>query len=185
MKNMECITTVPKKITINTCGIDYKPWYMLSASSIGQIIMAINMVSVNKTTTPYEKYMSQWFEQNIPSFVSKYENLFDCKNDIEYNTYSYNLIGNLPRGLLLDTAHTNITLGKANLGNLLKALKQRTEFILTRHTPIYYINNKEYYEYFVEMKTKLTKFKKSICEFEIDFVGAINGAHKMNFKQDI
>ena len=166
--------------TINQLNIDFKPYYILSRASFGQIMESFNRISINKPTKSiYQHVIIQWFGKEIPLLIENFESILSHKCSIDYTIKWYSLAVNLPFKLhIMKYKHGKIYLKNAKIGVLVEALKQRLNYILIRETPYRYINDPHQIDHYIDMKKDLQKFKKTIDLFEKNFVEIIDKAFK-------
>lgn len=178
-------TTVDPATTADTtdtgltrdANIDWKPYYNLSKASLGQIVQTLSKIKFSRRNV-YEKALAEELEIIIPNFISSFDAMLDCVTKEEIDVYKVNLLGNLPKSVMINPEdHAGILLHRAPIGQIISALKQRVEFILERDTPVMYDENKTYLEAFEEMKNKLKNFNEEILQFESKFCEAIKKAH--------
>lgn len=168
----------PKQPNCNRNNVNWKPNYVLSQSSLGQIMETIARIRMNPKNI-YEETLYNKLGPIRIVFVSQFDQMLITNSYVESQVILHNLLGNLPKGTkIFPQNHDKITLGRAKIGNLLQALYQRVDFILTRDPPTFYEKNTSYLVAFNEMRKKLTVFRQDIKKFEEGFVDAIDGAHK-------
>lgn len=152
---------------------------LLCNASIGQIMLALSRVNIRKNNkNEYEKVLSRWFTVAIPAIVKKYVSLFYSKSSQDYDVRWYNLAGFLPKGINIFPKEHSMLLSKANLGNLLKAINQRLNFILDREPPKMYLENETLLFWFRGLRTDLRLFEADIKKFNDAFVAIIDYAIK-------
>nr|QBK88823.1 MAG: hypothetical protein LCMiAC01_05050 [Mimivirus LCMiAC01] len=169
--------------TIGKCDIDYNRRYNLSKASIGQIMMALSKVNIEKDEmSPYEEYLKVWFSEEIPKFIDKFEALLTNECHKDHDVRIINLTGNMPKYIRIINdncrGHNYINLGWAPIGDIIAALKHRFKFIIGRTTPLMYAEDFEYNKYFEAMRKDITTFFPELDTFETEFVEAIDTAHK-------
>lgn len=161
--------------------VDWKPYYTLDKASLGQIMKTFEKINIIPKNN-YEIVLSDELNILIQQLINNFDKLLVFNNLIEYTVYYYNLLGPLPNGTSIDeNNHKYIKLKTANIGNLVKALYQRVNYILQRDIPLMYKYREEYLTVFNNMKSNLSKFLDSVKEFEVGFVDAIDNAHKSKF----
>ncbi len=160
----------------------YERWYKITKASIGQLIYAISFVAINKKNkTPYEEYLSEWFNEEIPKLIFEYEKILGMHiitgNTFDYTVRSFNLAGNLPHSMeLMSDKHQGIKVGYAKLGTLIEAAQQRVDFIINREIPVPYKVREELTDAFIRMQTEMQTFKELLNDFEEGFVNAVDRA---------
>lgn len=164
--------------------IDYKPYYNLSKGSLGQIITAISLIKIKKNEkNEYEKILDRWFNTAIPLFINKFIELFNnYQTTTEYEVKWYNLAGNLPKSVVINSEKHNKKLSKANIGNLHEALIQRIDFIIERDMPEPYKGNNELESYFNNLREQIKLFRNEANMFNESFVKIIDLACKTQKK---
>lgn len=168
----------PKQLIFSRNSVNWKPNYVLSQSSLGQIIETIARIRMNPKNI-YEETLYNKLGPIRAEFIGQFDQLLITNSYVESQVILHNLLGNLPKGTkIFPQLHDNITLGRAKIGNLLQALYQRVDFILTRDPPTFYKKNTSYLVAFNEMGKKLKVFRQDIKKFEEGFVDAIDSAHK-------
>lgn len=168
---------------INKSIVDWKPYYTLDKASLGQIIRTFEKINIIPKNS-YEIVLSDELNILIQQLISNFDKLLVFNNLIEYSIYYYNLLGSLPDGISInENNHKYIKLKTANIGNLVKALYQRINYILQRDIPLMYKYREEYLHVFNNMKNNLLKFLDNVKEFEIGFINAIDKAHKSKINQ--
>lgn len=178
---MDNYSNVDKNI-LNMDEIDWHPLYKLNKASLGQIMQTFVQINFNPKNN-YEKIINKTLKIIIPKLIESFKNIIIFENESEKQVYYYNLLGNLPQGMKINIEkHKNIFLKKANIGNLILALRQRITFILTRNVPKMYKENLNYLNAFNKMKKNLNNFLSIIENFEDEFVNSIDEAHKIKIK---
>jgi len=153
----------------------------LCESSFGEIMQAFSQITIKKRELKaYEYFLKSWFQVSIPNIVNEYLELLEYKTKKQWAVNYFNLIGPLPPQLYINEEEHNMILKKSNLGNLLKALKNRIHFMLNRDIPPMYLHDCEYLEHFNDIRSKLKMFDQNIDNFEKEFVKAIDMAHHVN-----
>lgn len=176
----DCIS----ELILDLDQVNWNSNYILSKASLGQIMVSFrNILKVNPKNL-YETTLYGNLKPAIKSLLDVYCNILNCKNLKEYNVKYYNLIGNMPSSVSeLHDEHGCIRMKNAKISALIKASKQRTDFIIQRETPLMYLDDSEYLIEFTNMKMQLANiFVKQLLEFETDFIFAIDEAHKAQKK---
>ncbi len=156
----------------------WTPYYTLDRASFGQIMKSLEKVKIIPKNN-YETVLSKELQLLISQIINQFDNLLYFTNNIEANVFHYNLLGPLPKNLTInEEEHKEIKLKTANVGNLLKALYQRINFILQRDVPLMYQNKPDYLSAFEKMRSNIRTFLAHVQEFEKGFVTAIDKAHK-------
>lgn len=160
--------------------VHWKPNYILSRASLGQIMCSFNKICDLVPKNIYEETLYEKLPVILKKLIQTYENILKCNNASEHCVKYFNLIGNLPKGTsIFDGEHGYIKLGYPKIGQLIKAANQRIDYILERDDPKFYQENEILLKEFNKMKQEIDKFKDTLLDFEIDFMEAINDAHKM------
>lgn len=169
--------------------VQYNYHYKLSKASIGQIMVSFSNIKNLKPTNIYQQILYQHFYNIIPQFVECYTKLFDCDNIIEKNIKFYHLIVNLPYKTEINIInsndknnHSNIILGKPKIGELIKASKQRIDYIIDKPIPEIYKYHNEYVLEYDKFIDQIKNFKDDLLNFEQEFVDAIDDAYQQTSK---
>jgi len=180
-------TNTKTLVPLENYGIDYKPTYMLSQASAGQIMLALSKLGINKKyKNPYELYLSEWFSNNVPSLVNEFEKMLSYSNGIEFSIKYKNLLLNLPPNTFINGKYHNVELKYANVKNLLSALNNRINKILEKNVPTYYTTNKELLNNYEKMRDDLETLKYVLYDFKNDFDNAVKIAKNIEtYKQTI
>lgn len=168
-----------QSLDLHLSQVIWRPNFVLSTASIGQIIISFNNVLKVNPKNQYEITLYQHLKPEIKKLVDEYNNILKCTNLKEQQVKYYNLIVPLPFGVNVYDEHSEIMLRNAKIGALIKAAKQRIQFIQDRETPVIYVNDPETLQEFINMKLQIKEFSNSLNQFEKTFVFAINEAHKM------
>ena len=173
-----------KKSYINGTKI-WKPQYKLSRASIIQIILTfLNIRNRPKINDKINVYQTNLDEQLVPLI----DELLDCfKKCLVWNDYIgeqviiYNLLSFLPKNVFIIIEGYDEKLKYANIGNLIKALKQRIKFIIDRPMPKIYIdsNDDKYRESFLHLQKMIKSFLEDVEYFEESFIKANDKSHKV------
>ena len=155
--------------------IKYEKYYKLCSAGIGQIIRAIHEKQIHNIDNEHKKKLSLFFEENnqalIDSFIKIYLN---TENEYDKQIRKYNLMnGKLPRKIKINEEKHNIKIGRAKMGQLIKALKQRINFIIEREIPEYYKNKEENINYmlgFKKLQQDMKEFLNEILIFESNYI---------------
>lgn len=168
---------VKKSLTLD--AIDWKPFYVLSKSSIGQIMISFKNILKVTPKNIYETKLYGRLKPAVEGLIGHYNDILQYENDIEKDVKFYNLIVNLPIGVTInDQEDGNITMKFAKIGKLIKAARQRINFIETRTVPQMYVSNEDYLRQFNKMKEELQDLQETFDDFENEFLEAIDEAHK-------
>lgn len=144
--------------------------YLLEKASIGQIMKRLSNLAIKDPKNPYQRALNEYFETAVPKLISAYNTLLKCSTYEEYVVKDYNLLGNLPKNMSLDTSiKKSPNLYQASVGDMLTALKQRIEFIAKRDIPMFYEKNNVYVEPFKRMQKQVLDLLPAITEFEDGF----------------
>lgn len=169
-------------------NVDWKGYYVVSRASIGQIMRTFQNVKEyaerqKNTVKPYEKELNNGLIILLPTLLTNFRNMLYFQNDIEKDIIYFNMLVNMPYDVSIDNEkYGRINLSRANIGSLIKAAKQRVNFILSRETPNRYKESVEQIAVFESMKLKLKEFVSDIDDFEQDFLNVIDKAHKTQQK---
>ncbi len=174
-------------------NVDWKGHYVLAKASIGQIIRTLQNVKLHaekkKSSVkpsgikPYEMTLNEGLCDIISDLLDTYEKMLCFQSDIERDIAFFNIIVNLPKDIVINAEkHGQIYLNRANIGNLIQAMRQRVDFILNRDIPDRYTDDPEQLTVFNSLKEKLLNFKNDIDTFEQDFIDIIDKAHKSQQK---
>jgi hypothetical protein len=169
---------LPENLTLDS--VDYRRSYVLSKSSIGQIMKAMSVTTtrLNNPKNNYEQILFPGIKNLLNDLIKEYNTLLIFSDEPEHSVKKINLIGNLPKPLSLLEQEHRIQLHTANIGNLIKACYQRIDFILNRDVPVFYKENQNYLPAFNKMQNELRTFKEKVREFENNFKNLIDQAHK-------
>ena len=169
-------------------NVDWKGHYVLARASIGQIIRTLQNVKIHaekkkSSVKPYEMTLNVGLCDIISDLLDNYEKMLCFESDIERDIAFFNIIVNLPKDIVINAEkHGQIYLNRANIGNLIQAMRQRVDFILNRDIPDRYTDDPEQLTVFNSLKEKLLNFKNDIDTFEQDFIDIIDKAHKSQQK---
>jgi len=153
--------------------------YRLDRASIGQIMKRISNLGIKNPKNEYQKTLDGFFSTEVPKLVNSYNELLKCSSQEEHVVKEFNLLGELPRKMSLDTEIKKSSfLFKASMGDMFAALKQRIKFIVDREIPKFYETNEKYKEEFINMQKQISEFRSSVDEFENNFVDTIDKAMK-------
>lgn len=162
------------------------PWhynYALSNASIGQILCCFGNILNLQPKKVYEEKLYEYLKPNIQSLLADFDNILYCQDQDEIDVKYYNLLSYLPNSVhIFPEEHGQLKLGKPRIGALIKALKQRIEFVLDRETPKMYLSNQNMLNGFLKMKIQLKKFLNDVRQFEQEFIWTVNEAHKAQQK---
>jgi hypothetical protein len=158
--------------------IPWKGYFTLDKASLGQIMKTFEQIKI-VPKNKYETILSAELKIIIEDLIKSFDETLIYNNDVEKQVFQYNLLGQLPHGLSIDTEeHGKIKLKTANIGNLVKATCQRINFILTRETPLMYKDKEDYMNAFNKMKDNMNTFLQKVKTFETNFVKAVDKSHK-------
>jgi len=167
------VIVVQKPIDLNSLSLDKVSihyTYLLEKASIGQIMKRLSNLLIKDPKNPYQRSLNEYFQTAVPKLVEAYNSLLKCSTYEEYIVKDYNLLGNLPRNMSLDTSiKKSPNLYQASVGDMLTALKQRIEFIAKRDIPKFYEKNAIYVEPFKNMQQQVLNLLPAIAEFEDGF----------------
>lgn len=172
-------TIISFDLTLNL--VPWKPTFILSKSSIGQIMLSFSNILRVKPKNKYETTLYKYLKPAVETLVNAYSDMLKCSNVKEQQVKYYNLINVMPLGVtIFPETHDLIMMKNAKIGELIKAAKQRLNFILERDTPVIYVNDEEALEEFNNMKLQINNFIVILDNFEKEFMASINKAHKSN-----
>jgi len=178
---MDC--QLGESLNLSIYQVPWKYNCSLSNASIGQIICCLNNVLYLEPKKVYEEKLYEFLKPSIQTVLIEFNNILNCHGIFELNVKYYNLIVPLPNNVsIFPEEHDRIKLGKPKIGALIKAIKQRIEFILIRDTPKMYLNNQFMLDEFLKMRTQLQEFLIVIRKFEQEFILAVDEAHKAQNK---
>ena len=173
-------TIIPIYYDLTLCDVEWHPYYVLFRASLGQIMFSLSRVLELLPKNIYEKTLYSNLKSIIIKLIKEYDIMLKCSNKIEREVKFYNLIGKMPYLVKINEEEHNIKLHKPKIGKIIAALKQRVNFILTRNIPQFYKNNEIYLNEFQKMQEQIKKFKEKVYDFELNFIEAIDHAHKAN-----
>lgn len=169
-------------IDINSLSLDkvlIHHTYFLTKASIGQIMKRISNLEIKNPKNKYQILLNEYFKSAVPKFIGEYNNLLKCSSNEEYLVKDYNLLGNLPKNMILNTSiKKNSNLYQASIGDMMTAIRQRIEFITKRDTPKFYENNQLFADAFKKMQREVRDFLVHVDEFEQGFIKTIDSAMK-------
>lgn len=153
--------------------------YTLSRASIGQIMKSFNNILSVHPKNIYEETLYKHLKPEVQKLVDSYNQLLLCKDAYNFNVRYYNLIVNMPKDVsIYNQEHGQIRLGNPKIGALIKASKQRIDFITDREVPSICKQDQNIHIEFVKLQQDMIKFKETLINFEKQFVQAIDKAHK-------
>lgn len=159
--------------------VEWKPYYSLSKSSVGQIMYSFQRILNVIPKNIYEETLYEILKPLIENLVNEYCKILLCSSIVENNVKYYNLIGKMPTNVsICESEHGMIKLKKPKIGKMISALKQRISFILKREIPTLYLQNDEYLKEFNNMRIEIKNFEEIVNNFEQEFIEAIDAAHK-------
>lgn len=163
--------------------IDWKPNYVLSKSSLGQIMRSLQNIMNVIPKNVYETTLYSKLKPAVEILINCYTDILKYNNEFEKNVKYYNLIVGLPTNVQINAQEDGyIRMSNAKIGKLISASKQRINFIETRETPQMYVENQNYLQEFNKMKEQLNTLSQKLCDFEDEFIEAIDQAHKAQQK---
>jgi len=162
--------------------IDWKPYYRLCYSSLGQIMVSFTKVLNVTPKNNYEITLYGILKPALTDLIDSYKQLLHFESENEKNVKFHNLIVGLPYGVsVLENEHGDMFMGRAKIGQLIRASKQRIEFMLTREAPMIYKKNLELFDSFINLRNEINKFRDDMNSFEIEFIDAIDEAHNARY----
>jgi hypothetical protein len=168
-----------KNYSLSLDQAELKDNYNLFQASLGQVMKQLKVMTVKQPLSEFDKVMFKFFTERKAVFVESFEKILNCESDEEYKVKSFNLIGNLPRGVMVpQKIKGHVKLCKARLGDLIATVYQRIQFIVTREVPSFYDNFPEMKNYFLKMQDEIKEFGCEVKSFEDDFIAAVDNAHK-------
>ena len=124
---------------LNLKMVDHKPYYILAHASIGQIMVSFQNILSVKSKNEYEEKLYAILIPEIKKLVNEYNEMLSFTNHNEMQVRYYNLITNFPKAVsIYEKEHSKVTMGNPKIGALIKAIKQRLDFIITREIPELY-----------------------------------------------
>ncbi len=169
---------VPIIYELDVGMVELKKWHKLDRASLGQIMRRMMDVQIKNPKNSYEIVLDEFFRSKTSELVNAYNKILECWSFEEYEVKLYNLIGKLPPGLKIEIPirKTNL-LSRASMGDMVVAIKQRINFILTRDLPVMYTFRPEYKDAFLKMQTELSEFLEKVEIYEEEFQDVIDKAH--------
>lgn len=146
-------------------SVPYNPDYRLSSSTLWQIIRGIVEIKKNLTEpkNDYQKTMYPLLIELINNIETGFNQLLIYENEDEKEVIEYHLgiRGKLPQQIKM-AFHHKIKIGNSNFDPLVKAAKQRIQFILSRRIPPHYSNdeNTEKFLAFNKLRLNVQIFSK-------------------------
>ncbi len=157
--------------------VDFKPNYYLSKASIGQIMVCFQNVLSVKSKSNYETRLYSAILPEINKLVQQYNGMLTFKNYPEMIVRYYNLLNKLPPNVTVyKEEHGTIQMKNPKIGALIKAAKQRLQFIITREMPDIYRINSELSKEFNNLKSDCQNLYDNMVQFEELFVKAVRSA---------
>ena len=147
--------------------------YIIIKSSLGELIKQVSLIQIieKDNNNNYTKLLSEFFKTENKILIDSYKNIISKTN-------CYDLVSPLPRGVVIkQNVKSYITLNKAKLGDIIKAVYQRIDFISSRETPIFYLRTAELTQKYKNMQAEIINFKKSVQDYERKFVEICTKAH--------
>jgi hypothetical protein len=148
--------------TLSFEAVPYNSDFRLSSSTLWQIVRGIVEIKKNLTEpkNDYQKVMYPLLIELINNIESGFLLLLNYENDDEKEVIEYHLgvRGKLPQQIKM-SYHHKIKIGNSNFEPLLKAAKQRINFITNRRIPPHYTTD--------ENTKKLLAFNKFRLNVEI------------------
>lgn len=164
-------------------SVNWQPHYRLSKASIGQIMITFeSILKKMKAKTElniYEQTLNSRVIPKMESIVDQFKKILsNSDNDFKKQVIFYNLIVDLPKGVMIDNdKHGKIFLKHANIGGLLEAARQRLSFILEREIPEIYKTDPNLDAAFYCLRVELAIFLNEVIDFEDYFMESIKLAH--------
>ena len=167
-------------------GVHWKQTQKVCNSSLYQLILTLNEININfknSLATKMNIYKYTFVVNTIPLIDKLITNFYELLNkyesDIENIVFSYNLLADLPYGItIIEDNDDYKKLKYTNIGCLIRAIKQRSTFIIERDMPICYKTSSEYEQALEKLKKLMCEFLNNILEFELNFKNVIDKAHK-------
>ena len=174
---------MPNPVNLNSLSLDKVSihyTYLLEKASVGQIMKRLSNLAIKDPKNIYQETLNEYFKTAVPKLVNAYNEMLKSSTYEEYVVKDYNLLGNLPRKMSLDTSiKKNPNLYQASVGDMLKALRQRVDFIATREVPKFYEKNPMYMESFKNMQKQILELIPHVDEFENGFTNTIDKVMKL------
>jgi thiaminase len=161
--------------------------YRLEQASLGQIMRRLSNLNIKSPRNKYQEMLNEFFSTEVTRLVNTFNEILKCSTVEEYMVKEYNLLGNLPRKVVInEDIKKSHWLFTASIGDMCAALRQRIEFIVNRHIPEFYTSNKrftveqkeKYTEKFKHMQQQMIGFIDDVNEFEKRFIKTIDVAMK-------
>lgn len=151
--------------------VDWKPSYNLAQASIGQIMVCFSKILDLTPKTTYEAKFYSHLKPSVRGLIDRFECMLLCSSEEEKQVKVYNLLITLPSGVTIyEEEHGNMKLARPKIGALIKAAKQRLEFIQKRPLPYIYVEEMALFREYIKMKDELIHFNEDLHNFETDFV---------------
>lgn len=175
----ETISQIGDSGVLSLDEVDWKPFYILSKCSIAQIMCSFRNILKVVPKNVYEGTLYARLKPAVEGLIECYNDILHYNNSIERDVKFYNLIVKLPFNVSInDQEDGHIRMKNAKIGKLVKACRQRIEFIQHRVIPQMYVNNFHYLHEFNKMKEELKGLLSTLRDFEVEFLEAIDEAHK-------
>lgn len=145
-------------------SVPYNPDYRLSSSTLWQIVRGIVEIKKNLTEpkNDYQKTMYPLLIELINNIEMGFKQLLTYENEDEKEVIEYHLgvRGKLPQQIKM-SFHHKIKIGNSNFDPLIKAAKQRINFILSRRIPPHYSADEN-----IEKLLAFNKFRLNVQIFD-------------------
>ena len=152
--------------------VELKNWFKLNRSSLGQLLGQLQKVDIKNPNNEYKISFKAWIKNSgdIQELVSAYNNILRSNSKIEYNVKKVNLLGNLPKDIIVNTSHNDTNLNKSRIGDIIRASKQRIIYMITRELPERYMDDKKERIEFRKIQFQMVWFLLVMIKFECKFV---------------
>lgn len=160
-------------------SVDWKPNYVLSRASIGQIMVCFSKILYVVPKNIYEDKLYEKLKPLTEHLLNDFKNLLTYTGDKDRDVKFYNLLINMPINVSVNDREDGlIKLKYAKIGSLIKAAKQRIKFIIERDAPERYLGDQELLQEFNNLKSRIKNFLDTMNDYEAEFINAIDSAHK-------
>jgi hypothetical protein len=168
-----------KEYALSLNMVDWKANYVLSKASIGQIMVCFSNILKVIPKNVYEIKLYEKLKPAIEKLLSEFNKMLMYKEVKDRDVKFYNLIVNMPNNVSInDVEAGSIVLKSAKIGALIKAMKQRINFIKDREFPQRYLEDQELLQEFHNLRMVINNYLNAVNDFESEFISAIDGAHK-------
>ena len=153
--------------------------HKVNRASIAQLVKRLSTSRIKNPKNIYQESLNEFFDAQNPKLAKAYNDILNCSNYEEYVVKEYNLLGDLPGKMAIDTSiQKSNLLFKAAVGDMINALKQRVKFIIEREIPVYYNSNEQFKKEFINMQEQIAEFSYEVNEYEENWIKANDTAQK-------